>query len=126
MKAFTKIILINSFLFLAACTTPNTNDVSPKQAATMKSEQNAVIIDVREDKEWNEKHIPGAIHIPLGELPKRMAELEPYKNSTVITQCQRGGRSAKAYETLKQAGFSNTYNMAGGLEAWKNDGLAIE
>lgn len=102
------------------------NNITPKEAGVLQSEKKAVIIDVREDSEWKEKHIPGAIHIPLAQLSARLVELEPYKNSQIITQCKSGGRSAKAYETLKSSGFNNTVNMSGGLDAWKKEGLLVE
>jgi len=110
-------------LLVAGCSGTPTNDITPKEAASLQTDKQAVIIDVREDSEWNQGHIPGAIHIPLGQLPSRLIELASYKNSPVIAQCQRGGRSAKAYETLKAAGFTQAYNMAGGLDAWNKAGL---
>jgi 3-mercaptopyruvate sulfurtransferase SseA len=66
---------------------------------------------------WNEQHIPGAIHIPLGQLKERLSELKQYKDSPLITQCRSGGRSAKALDVLKSAGFSKVYNMDGGIIA---------
>ena len=100
--------------------------ISPKEASTMHSEKNAVIVDVREDSEWNEQHIPGAIHIPLGQLNERLAELKLYKDSPVITQCKTGGRSAQAFDVLKSVGFSKVYNMDGGIMAWDKAGLKTE
>jgi rhodanese-related sulfurtransferase len=101
-------------------------NISPKQAAAQFSEKKAVIVDVREDGEWQEQHIPGAIHIPLAQLPARLSELEPYKHSPVITQCRSGGRSAKAAAQLKAAGFSNVYNLDGGIQAWEKAGLTTQ
>ena len=98
--------------------------VSPKEAAALQSENKAVIVDVREDGEWNEHHIHGAIHIPLAQLNERLLELDPYKNSPVITQCRSGKRSEKAQQALRSAGFSKVYNMDGGIQAWDKQGLA--
>ena len=103
-----------------------TDTVSPKEAAAMHTGNKAVIVDVREDDEWNEHHIHGAIHIPLAQLNGRLSELEPYKNSPVITQCRSGKRSAKAQLALKSAGFSRVYSMDGGIQAWDEQGLATE
>ena len=100
--------------------------ISPEEALAMHAGQKAVIVDVREDSEWNEQHIPGAIHIPLAQLNDRLSELKPYKDSPVITQCRSGGRSAKALDVLKSAGFANVYNMDGGLIAWNKAGLKTE
>lgn len=100
--------------------------ISPKEAAAMYTEKKAVIVDVREDSEWNEQHIPGAIHIPLAQLNERLSELKQYKDGAVITQCKSGGRSTKALDELKSAGFSKVYNMDGGIMAWEKVGLKTE
>lgn len=101
-------------------------DVSPKQAADMQAAKKAIIVDVREDSEWQEQHIPGALHIPLSQLDSRMAELKDYKHSPLIMQCRSGKRSAKAQAVLKAAGFSDVYNLEGGLTAWQEQGLAVQ
>lgn len=100
-----------------------TTGVSPQQASTLLAEKKAVIVDVREEDEWNQQHIPGAIHIPLGQLLGRLTELEQYKNTPVITQCQKGGRSQQAFNVLKSLKFSKVYNLEGGLDAWNEAGL---
>ena len=65
-------------LLLAGCQPSNLASVTPKEAATMFSEQQAIIVDVREDSEWNEEHIAGAIHIPLAQVESRLSELAQY------------------------------------------------
>jgi len=106
--------------------TSHSENISPKQAAAEFSAKKAVIVDVREDGEFQEQHIPGAIHIPLGQLASRLSELEPYKNSQIITQCRSGGRSAKAADQLTAAGFTNVQNMDGGIQAWEKAGLSTK
>ena len=100
--------------------------ISPKEASALTAEKKAIIIDVREDNEWNTVHIPGAIHIPLAQLSTRLSELQPYKNTAIITQCRSGARSAKALDILKSAGFSHVQNMEGGLIAWNKAGLKTQ
>lgn len=97
--------------------------VTPKQAATMFAEKQAIILDVRERDEWQAEHIAGAIHIPLAQVETRLSELAQYKDSTVIVQCRSGKRSAKAASTLRSAGFTQVYNLTGGIVAWTNDGF---
>lgn len=97
--------------------------VTPKQAAEMFAEKKAIIIDVREHDEWQAQHIAGAIHIPLGQVESRLSELAQYKDSPVIVQCRSGKRSAKAASALRSAGFTQVYNLTGGIVAWSNDGL---
>lgn len=106
--------------------TDRIESVSPQEASAMYAGQKAVIVDVREDSEWNAQHIPGAIHIPLGQLNDRLSELKSYKDSPVITQCRSGARSAKALDLLKSSGFTNVYNMDGGIIAWDKAGLKTE
>ena len=97
--------------------------VSVQEAAAMSAQQHAIIVDVRENAEWQKQHIPNALHIPLGELDKRLPELAKYKDSAVITQCRSGKRSLQAANILKSAGFSQVYSMEGGLNAWQEAGL---
>ena len=92
----------------------------------MYTGKDAVIVDVRENSEWNAQHIPGAIHIPLAQLNERLSELKQYKDSLVITQCRSGIRSEQALEVLKSAGFSKVYSMNGGIMAWDKAGLVTE
>ncbi|MDO9107305.1 MAG: rhodanese-like domain-containing protein [Methylovulum sp.] len=110
----------------AAPDTDGIASVTPSEAASMQTAKAAVIVDVREDQEWQDQHIPGAIHIPLRQLKTRLAELNSYKHSAIITQCRSGKRSAQALEVLKSAGFTKAYTMSGGLTGWANEGLATE
>jgi rhodanese-related sulfurtransferase len=127
MRSFLRYLQLGFVAILLGCADVESIDsISPKEASVMTSEQKAVIIDVREDSEWNEQHIPGAIHIPLAQLNDRLLELEQYKQSPVITQCKAGGRSAKAFDVLKLAGFSKVYNMDGGIMAWEKAGLQTQ
>ncbi len=75
-----------------------------------------VVLDVREQQEYQICRIPGSILIPLGELPQRLHELDP--DATIVAQCKSGVRSAKAQGFLKQQGFSSVINLKGGILAW--------
>lgn len=78
------------------------------------------ILDVREDSEVAQGTIPGAVHIPLGDLGARLSELD--RTVPVIAICRSGNRSATAADTLNQAGFTAD-TMAGGMTAWQEAGL---
>jgi rhodanese-related sulfurtransferase len=126
MRIFSKII-IGLFLLMGCSFAQAEGDlVSPKEASSLTADKKAVIIDVREDDEWNAEHIAGAVHIPLNQLDARLPELQQYKDSTVITQCRSGKRSLKALELLKAAGFTKVSSMDGGIVAWSKDGLATQ
>ena len=78
------------------------------------------IIDVREAHEVAIAKIPGATHIPLGQVLNRMSEIQPDRETVV--HCKMGGRSAKAIEALKRSGFKgNLLNLKGGITAWSNE-----
>ena len=85
--------------------------------------KNVTVIDVRSANEWNEGHLPGAIHIPLGYLSDRIAEIPTDK--PVVVQCQSGGRSAIGASILERAGIRDVANLAGGISAWTASGLPI-
>jgi hydroxyacylglutathione hydrolase len=74
------------------------------------------VLDVRSDAEWNEGHIAGARHIPLGQLRDRLAEVP--RDGTVVVHCLGGTRSAIAASLLQAAGLPGTINFAGGYNAW--------
>ena len=75
----------------------------------------AVILDVREDDEWAAGHVEGATHVPLGEVPQRLAELPDADPLYII--CRSGNRSGRAVAWLGQQGVE-TVNVAGGMRAW--------
>ena len=74
------------------------------------------IVDVREPNEYQINRIPGSQLIPLGEIPRRYAELDP--EDEIIVQCKMGGRSAKAADYLRSVGFKRVLNLKGGILDW--------
>ncbi len=90
-----------------------------QQMMKQSSPDQFTIIDVRNPDEYAEKHIPGAINIPLGELESRSMGLS--KQSIIITACGKGGgRSAQGAEKLKQRGFIKAIFLCGGTFGWYN------
>lgn len=100
-----------------------------EQADTLKATRlfndDALVLDVREDKEFAAGHIPKSKHIPLGQLSRRIQELDKFKNKPVLVTCRSGYRSARACSMLKKAGFETVYNQAGGIHAWERANLPI-
>lgn len=99
---------------------------SPGEATQLINRENAVVLDTREDKEFRAGHIVNAIHIPLGHLKDRTAELEKYKSRPIIAVCRSGSRSGQGCSQLKKAGFENIYNLKGGMMAWQHASLPID
>lgn len=88
-------------------------------SATFDRLETAQIVDVREDDEVATGMIPGAIHIPLGQVGARLTELDPARET--ITVCRSGKRSLAAAQTLTDAGFT-VVSMQGGMNQWTSEG----
>ena len=104
----------------------NIKEISPQDAAAKSQSGNAVIVDVREKDEWDEEHIPDAVHMSRGTIELDIEEKIPDLNQTIITHCGGGGRSALAAESLQKMGYKNVRSMAGGFKTWKAAGLPTE
>ena len=99
------------------------NETLAEQHEAGSNGQDIVLVDVREKHEWNEGHIPGAIHVPRGFLELQIEEAVPDKSKTVVLYCAGGVRSLMAGQTLKQMGYENPISMSGGFGQWKGSGL---
>jgi Rhodanese-related sulfurtransferase len=100
------------------------NEVNTMEATRLMNDE-ALLLDVREDNEWAVGRLPNARHIRLGELSKRLSELEKFKDKPVVVYCRSGNRSARACALLKKSGFSNASTLAGGIMAWEQASLPI-
>ena len=81
-----------------------------------KIEQGAVLIDVRSNQEYREGHLQGAINIPDFEIASKIQKELPKKNQLIVVYCQYGGRSQNAMKIMKNNGYTNVFNLYGGLE----------
>ncbi|MEJ8757126.1 rhodanese-like domain-containing protein [Pontibacter sp. H259] len=96
-----------------------TTDITAEELKERLSKgETPVIIDVREDWEYQESNIAGAQNIPLGTLPQRLDDLEDMKEQEVIVHCKSGARSASAKAFLQQQGFTNVRNLLGGIMSY--------
>jgi molybdopterin/thiamine biosynthesis adenylyltransferase/rhodanese-related sulfurtransferase len=102
-------------------------DPTEVEAILQSDEPSAVVLDVREQQEWDESHIPGAKHVPRGYLEQRIGRAAPDLDQRVILYCQSGNRSAIAAKTLiDELGYSNVESMNGGITLWKQRNYPIE
>lgn len=90
------------------------------------SNQNARLIDVREDNEWDAGHAAGAEHLGKGVIERDIESQVPDKSTELILYCGGGYRSALAADVLQQMGYTNVYSMAGGWKAWKESDAPVE
>jgi rhodanese-related sulfurtransferase len=101
-------------------------EISPADAAAKSQSGEAIIVDVREKDEWDEGHIPGAIHMSRGTIELDIEEKVPDTNAMIVCHCGGGGRSALAAQSLQKMGYKNVHSMAGGFKAWKAASLSTE
>jgi rhodanese-related sulfurtransferase len=95
------------------------------QATQLINRQNAVMLDVRETKDYQGGRVPNALHIPLSELASRGSELGKYTGRPVIAYCDRGNLSRSAASALLKLGFSDVHTLRGGVRAWSEAGLPL-
>ena len=121
INAIFTLLLLILVLTLAGCSQAlsqaDGRDISVEQALKDWQNKSAIILDVRTSAEYAAGHIPGAKLIPLDELPKRINEVPT--DTKVYVICRSGNRSNQAVGLLREKGYSNTYNILSGMNAWK-------
>ena len=90
-------------------------DIDYKTLIKISSENKTVIIDVRTKDEYYNRHIPGAINIPLQDIGTRIEREVKNKNEIIIVYCEHGGRSRKACYKIQKLGYTNIYNLKNGI-----------
>ncbi len=102
-------------------------EVDPKDVHENGSGNGTVIVDVREQHEFEESHIPGAVHVPRGHLEQRIEGAAPDKSQHVVLYCASGNRSALAANTMQDLlGYDNVESMRGGITLWKDRGYEVD
>ena len=94
-------------------------DISAPQLVERLKTNHLQLIDVREPHEWDICRIDGAKLIPLGQIENRLSELDPEQE--IIVYCKMGGRSKKAYNLLRDKGYTDLRNLKGGIRAWSEE-----
>lgn len=101
-------------------------EVNSMAALQLINHKNAVVLDVREQGEYDAGHVLNSKLIPLGKLKERLGELEKFKDQPIVVVCRSGNRSGTACSLLGKQGFAQAYNLAGGVQAWQKDKLPLE
>jgi phage shock protein E len=140
---FSLIVLIVAALMLAACggaEAPMTEapeavaeastelslspSVDVQTTADVMTRNDVVVLDVREQWEYDEAHIPGVVHLPMNDIPANLDQIP--QDLTVIVSCRSGNRSSQVTDFLREQGYENVHNMEGGILAWQRAGLPVE
>jgi sulfur-carrier protein adenylyltransferase/sulfurtransferase len=101
-------------------------EVDAGRARELIDSEAPLVLDVREQDEWDEGHLPGAVHIPRGNLESRIERAEPDRSRSIVVYCAAGNRSAFAAKTLEELGYADVVSLSGGFTDWKRNGFPIE
>ncbi|HEY5662378.1 MAG TPA: molybdopterin-synthase adenylyltransferase MoeB [Gaiellaceae bacterium] len=101
-------------------------EIDAARARDVVGGREAVVVDIREQDEWDEGHISGAVHIPRGHLESRIERAAPDRTHPVLLYCSAGNRSAFAAKTLEEMGYEDVVSLAGGFTDWKRNGYPVE
>jgi len=99
-----------------------TSELGPGEATRMLNHDDAIMVDMRSDKEYSEGHIVNAMHVPS---PENLARLDKYRNRPVIVYCSSGSSSAAFCRKLRKQGFTSVYNLKGGILGWQKAELPL-
>ena len=123
-----------AFLLTAVCcrwtaaqtTMPSAKRIDIEQFDQMRTQKDAIVLDVRTPQEFRHGHVPGAVNIDISDpqFRKKIGELD--KSKTYLVHCARGVRSARAAKIMSPMGFANLFDYHGGFDEWKKSGKPIE
>jgi molybdopterin/thiamine biosynthesis adenylyltransferase/rhodanese-related sulfurtransferase len=99
------------------------DEVDARRTSELLAAEEPLVVDVRERDEWEEGHIPGAVHVPRGSLESRIERIEPDRARPIVLYCSTGNRSAFAAKTLEELGYETVSSLAGGFTDWKRNGF---
>lgn len=112
-------------LFIRNETQRGGRGVSPQELVNLVNKEGAVVIDVRDSKEFAAGHIVDAVNVPHTSLEGRLAELEKYKEKPVTIVCKMGQHAGTAGAVLRKAGFASVSRLSGGMTEWRNQNLPV-
>ena len=99
--------------------------VGPQQAVMLINRSDAIVVDVRDKKEFESGHIVDSIHIPLAKLDQRVTELKKYQDKPVIVVCMLGQHSGDAAKKIQAAGHEQVFKLSGGVTEWKAQSMPL-
>ena len=115
----------NRFQKLVAEAKKQISEIPPADACKQVDGGEAVLIDVREESDWQQGHARGAKHLSRGVIELEIEEQIPDPKTPIVCYCGGGSRSALVAESLQKMGYENVRSMAGGLRAWQEEGLPM-
>jgi rhodanese-related sulfurtransferase len=117
--------LLATLVWLPPAAAGAEDEISNQEAQALRlAGEDLVFLDVRTPEEFASGRVPGAINIPVRQLPERLAELG--KGDRLVVYCERGPRATAAAQTLSRAGYTDVSLMTGDMAGWRAAGLPIE
>jgi len=123
-------ILVSIFLFLLVAFVINEGKqggaaITTSSLVNLVNREGAVIVDVRDMKEYGAGHIAGAVNMPYASIDSRIAELEPYKEKPIVLVCKMGQHAGAIGRKLKASGYENVRRLSGGMAEWSANSLPV-
>jgi rhodanese-related sulfurtransferase len=112
-------------LFIRNETKRGGQSVSAQQLVDMVNRENAVVIDIRDRKEYQAGHIVEAVNVPYSSLEGRLDELRKYRERPIVVTCKMGQNAGAAGTLLRKQGFDNVSRLTGGMAEWRNQNLPV-
>ena len=130
--AVNHLLLVSTFVALLAILTGTelrhrfgkVRDIAPGEATRLINHENAVLVDMRNDKDYRDGHIVNAVQVPA-DKNEAAGKLDKYRDRPLIVCCRSGNQSLGLCTVLSKKGFASVYNMKGGLHAWQQAGLPL-
>ncbi len=102
-----------------------TKGVSAAQTVALINRSEAIVVDIRDKKEFDEGHVVDAIHMPLSKITQRVAELKKQQGKPIVVACKHGQQSGDAVRALEAAGHDPVYKLIGGMAEWRAQSLPV-
>jgi rhodanese-related sulfurtransferase len=123
-------ILVSAFVFLLVAFVINEGKqggaaITPTNLVTLVNREGAVLVDIRDTKEYSSGHIAGAVSMPVSSIDARIGELDPYKDKPVVLVCKMGQHASATGRKFKELGFENVRRLSGGMAEWTANGLPM-
>ena len=112
-------------LFIRNETQRGGRSVTAQELVNLVNREDAVIVDVRDKKEYDQGHIANAVNIPYASLDSRISELGEYKEKPIVLTCKMGQHAGPAGTSLRKQGFVNVSRLSGGIAEWRNQNLPV-
>ena len=123
-------ILVSVFIFLLVAFIINEGKqggaaLTPNNLVNLVNREGAVIVDIRDNKEFGNGHIAGAVNIPFGTIDSRVGELHPYKEKPIVLVCKMGQHAGSIGRKLRAQGFEDVRRLSGGMAEWGANSLPV-